>query len=139
NPEGETKPAFEAALVTVSGRHISVYGVEIDLRMETRDVVFHKGADAKGDAVLVAQRAREGQLVLSAAQLDLEEAIGRIAGERARSTAPSTRPRKSGSVSGARKRHEMWLANRRGGRAARRRRDRARPPLGHVERRRDIS
>jgi hypothetical protein len=84
NPEGETKPAFEAALVTVSGRHISVYGVAIDLRMETRDVVFHKGADAKGDAVLVAHKAREGQLVLSAAQLDLEEAIGRIAGGRAR-------------------------------------------------------
>ena len=40
NPEGETKPAFEAALVTVSGRHISVYGVAIDLRMETCDVVF---------------------------------------------------------------------------------------------------
>jgi len=82
--EGETKPAFEVALVTVSGRHVSVYGVAIDLRMETRDVVFHKGADAKGDAVLVAQRAREGQLVLSAAQLDLEEAIGRIGGGRAR-------------------------------------------------------
>jgi hypothetical protein len=84
NPEGETKPAFEAALVTVSGRHISVYGVAIDLRMETCDVVFHKGADAKGDAVLVAHKAREGQLVMSAAQLDLEEAIGRIAGGRAR-------------------------------------------------------
>src|SRR5205807_10434926 len=81
---GGTQAAFEVALVTVSGRHISVYGVEIDLRMETRDVVFHKGADAKGDAVLVAQKAREGQLVLSAGQLNLEEAIGRIAGERAR-------------------------------------------------------
>jgi hypothetical protein len=84
NPEGETKPALEAALVTVSGRHISVYGVAIDLRMETRDVVFHKGTDAKGDAVLLAHEAREGQLVVSAAQLDLEAAIGRIAGERAR-------------------------------------------------------
>src|SRR5260370_25358808 len=84
NREGETKPAFEAALVTASGRHISVYGVAIDLRMETCDVVFHKGADAKGDAVLVAHKAREGQLVLSAAHLGLEEAIGRIAGGRAR-------------------------------------------------------
>src|SRR5207244_11374117 len=64
NPEGETKPAFEAALVTVSGRHISVYGVAIDLRMETRDVVFHKGADAQGDAVLVEQKSRAGKLGL---------------------------------------------------------------------------
>src|SRR5437879_11297299 len=49
-----------------------------------RDVVFHKGIDANGDAVLVIHRAREGQLVLSAAQLNLEEAIGRLGGEKAR-------------------------------------------------------
>jgi len=82
--EGETTLAFETAAVTVSGRNVSVGGVRIDLRMEMRDVVFHKGADANGDAVLVIHRAREGQLVVSAAQLDLEEAIGRLGGEKAR-------------------------------------------------------
>jgi len=82
--EGETALAFEAAVVTVSGRNISVRGAPLDLRMEMRDVVFHKGADANGDAVLVIHRAREGHLALSAAQLDLEEAIGRLGGEKAR-------------------------------------------------------
>src|SRR5207237_5306637 len=47
-------------------------------------VVVDKGTDANSDAVLVLQKAREGHLVISAAQLDLEEAIGRIGGERAR-------------------------------------------------------
>src|SRR5207237_3379078 len=49
-----------------------------------RDVVFGKGADANGDALLLIHQAREGQLVISAAQLALEEAIGRIGGEKAR-------------------------------------------------------
>ena len=52
--------------------------------MEMRDVVFHKGADANGDAVMLIHRAREGQLALSAGQLELEEAIVRIAGAKAR-------------------------------------------------------
>ena len=82
--EGETTPAFEAAAVNVIGRNISVRGVRFDLRMEMRDVVFHKGSDANGEAVLLLHKAHEGQLVVSAAQLNLEEAIGRIAGERAR-------------------------------------------------------
>src|ERR1700720_3828989 len=82
--EGETKAAFEATVVTVIGRNISVRGVLIALRMEMRDVVFHQGADANGDAVLVIHRMREGHLVLSAAQLDLEEAIARLGGEKAR-------------------------------------------------------
>lgn len=82
--EGATALAFETAVVTVSGRNISVRGVPLDLRMEMRDVVFHKGVDATGDAVLVIHRAREGQLVVSAGQLDLEEAIGRLGGEKAR-------------------------------------------------------
>jgi hypothetical protein len=82
--EGETTLAFETAVVTVRGRNISVRGIPIDLRMELRDVAFHKGVDANGDAVLVIHRAGEGQLVVSAAQLDLEEAIGRLGGEKAR-------------------------------------------------------
>jgi hypothetical protein len=82
--ESETKLAFETAAVNVSGRNISVHGVPLHLRMEMRDVVFHKGTDANGDAVLLMQKAREGQLVVSAAQLNLEQAIARIGGERAR-------------------------------------------------------
>jgi hypothetical protein len=82
--EGQTAPAFETAAVTVSGRNISVRGVPLNLRMEMRDVIFHKGADANGDAVLVVHRAREGQLAISASQLDLEEAIARLGGEKAR-------------------------------------------------------
>jgi hypothetical protein len=82
--DGETARAFETAVVTMSGRNISVRGVPLDLRMEMRDVVFDKGADANGDAVLLINQAREGQLVISAAQLYLEEAIARIGGEKAR-------------------------------------------------------
>jgi hypothetical protein len=82
--EGETTLAFETAAVNVTGRNILVRGSPIDLRMEMRDVIFHKGTDANGDAVLVVHKAREGQLVISAAQLALEEAIARIGRERAR-------------------------------------------------------
>src|SRR5205807_8300850 len=82
--EGETTPAFESALVTLTGRNISVRGVRIDLRMEMRDVIFHKATDANGEAILLLHKARDGQPVISAAQLNLEEAIARIGGERAR-------------------------------------------------------
>jgi hypothetical protein len=82
--EGETALAFETAAVNVSGRNISVSGVPLNLRMEIRDIVFHKGTDANGDAVLVVHNARDGQLVLSAGQLGLEEAIARIGGAKAR-------------------------------------------------------
>jgi len=82
--EGETQRAFETAVVNVTGRNISVRGVPVDLRMEIHDVIFDKGADANGEALLVLHRAREGQLVLAAGQLNLEQAIIRIAGERAR-------------------------------------------------------
>ena len=77
---GETKLACEAALVTLSGRNVSVRGVPMDLRMEARDVVFHKGEDANGEVVLAAHKVRDGHIVVSAAQLDLEEAIAKIGG-----------------------------------------------------------
>jgi hypothetical protein len=82
--EGETSRAFEATLVTLNGRRVSIRGVPFNVRMEMRDVIFNKGTDAKGEAVLALHKVREGQLVISAAQLDLEGAIVRIAGERAR-------------------------------------------------------
>ncbi len=82
--EGETALAFEAAVVSVSGRKLAMSGIPLDVRMEIRDVVFDKGFDANGDAVLIIRRAREGQLMISTAQLGLEEAIARLAGARAR-------------------------------------------------------
>lgn len=82
--EGETSHAFDAALVTLNGRRVSVRGVPLNLRMELHDVIFHKGFDANRDALLLVRKVREGQLVISAAQLDLEGAIVRIVGERAR-------------------------------------------------------
>jgi hypothetical protein len=82
--EGETSLAFESSLVTINGRKISAGGVPLDLRTEMHDVVFDKGFDANGDAVLILRRAREGQLVLSASQLQIEEAFVRIVGAKAR-------------------------------------------------------
>jgi hypothetical protein len=82
--EGETNLAFEASMVTLSGRNISVRGIPLDLRLEMRDVVFHKGEDGNGQAVLVLQKARDGHAVVSAAQLALEEAIAKIGGREAR-------------------------------------------------------
>jgi len=82
--EGETGRAFECANINVSGRRLSVGGVPLDLRMEMRDVVCDWGHDANQDAVLILRSAREGQLVISASQLVLEESIVRIVGAKAR-------------------------------------------------------
>jgi hypothetical protein len=82
--EGETARAFETATITSTGRKVSVRGVPINLRMEMQDVIFDKGFDANGDALLILRKVREGQLVISAAQLELEQAIVRIVGGKAR-------------------------------------------------------
>jgi hypothetical protein len=82
--EGETQLAFETGIVGIFGRSMSIRGIPLDVRLEMRDVIFHRGADANGNALLIVRNAREGQLVLTSAQLDLEEAIVRLAGERAR-------------------------------------------------------
>jgi hypothetical protein len=82
--EGETGRAFEAAAVNVTGRRVSVGGVPLDLRMEMRDVICDWGYDANAEAVLIVRGARDGHLVLSTAQLQVEEAIVRIAGAKAR-------------------------------------------------------
>jgi hypothetical protein len=47
--------------------------------MEVRDVVFHKGQDENGDALLLVQKARDGHIVVSAAQLDIENAVAETA------------------------------------------------------------
>ena len=82
--EGETGRAFECANVSLTGRRLSLGGVPLDLRMEMCDVICDWGYDANAEAVLILRNAREGQLVVSAVQLQLEQAIIRIAGERAR-------------------------------------------------------
>ena len=82
--EGGTQPAFETSLVTINGRRISACGVPINLRSEMRDVNFDKGTDANGDAVLVLRHVRDGHLAISAVVLELEQAIIRIAGAKAR-------------------------------------------------------
>jgi hypothetical protein len=81
---GETKLAFEAAAVTLSARNLSVRGVPLNLRMEARDVVLHKGCDENGDAVLVGHKVRDGSLAVSASQLDLENGIAEMARQQGR-------------------------------------------------------
>lgn len=78
-PTGKTKHACEAAIVTVSARDVLVQGVPLNLRMEVRDVVFYSGKDESGLALLIVQKARDGQLVISATQADLENAIAEAA------------------------------------------------------------
>jgi hypothetical protein len=76
---GETKQACEAAIVTLSARNVPVQGAPINFRMEMRDVVFHKGQNENGEALLIVQKARDGHIVVSVAQLDLENAIAETA------------------------------------------------------------
>jgi hypothetical protein len=82
--EGETGRAFECANIEVSGKKLSIGGVPLDLRMEMRDAIFDWGYDANAEAVLILGSAREGQLVVSAAQLLLERAFIQIVGAKAR-------------------------------------------------------
>jgi hypothetical protein len=82
--EGETGRAFEAHAINLTGRRVSIGGVPLDVRMEMRDVIFDWGYDANNHAVLILRSARDGQLVISAAQLLLEESIIRILGAKAR-------------------------------------------------------
>src|SRR4029077_15107172 len=81
---GETKLACEAAIVTLSAHNVSVRGVPLDLRMEARDVVFHQGRDGNSEVVLIAHKVRDGQIVVSATQPDLENAIVEISDREAR-------------------------------------------------------
>jgi hypothetical protein len=75
---GEAKSGCEAAIVTLSGRNIAVQGAPMNLQLTARDVVFHEGRDEKGEALLLVHSVRTGHLVISAAQLDLENAIRQV-------------------------------------------------------------
>ena len=78
-PVGETKPACEAALLTISARKVRIEGAPVDLQLEARDIVFHEGHDANGDVLLLVHGLRTGNVLVSAAQLDMEKAIAEIA------------------------------------------------------------
>jgi hypothetical protein len=81
---GEPKPACEATIVTLSARNISVHGMPMDMRMEAHDVTFQSSKDESGNAVLIFHNARDGILVISTTQMELETAIERLAREQAK-------------------------------------------------------
>jgi hypothetical protein len=83
-PQGETSPAFEAATFSLSGRNISIRGVPLNLRLQAHDLDLHRGQDENGDAMLIINNVRDGTLSISAVQIDLENAIGKIAREQSR-------------------------------------------------------
>jgi hypothetical protein len=76
---GETKPACEAAVVSVSGRGLSLQGAPLNMQLSAQGLVFDQGRDDKGDALLLVKSVRSGHFVLSVAQLDLENAIHEMA------------------------------------------------------------
>lgn len=81
---GETKPACEAAQLSVSARRMQIEGAPLNLQLQARDIVFHEGRDADGDVVMLVHNLRSGHVHVSAAQLDLEKAIGEVAQREAR-------------------------------------------------------
>ena len=72
---GETKLSCEAALVTVSGRHVAIEKAPLNLQLTASDVVFHQARDGKGDALLLVNSLRKGHFKASVSQLDLENTI----------------------------------------------------------------
>lgn len=82
--KGETKPACEAGVLTVSARKMEIEGAPLNLQLEARDVVFHEGRDKDDNVVMLVENLRSGHVHVSAAQLDLENAIGEIARREAR-------------------------------------------------------
>ncbi|MFN2542243.1 MAG: hypothetical protein ABR514_08765 [Chthoniobacterales bacterium] len=72
---GDKKPAFEAALIRLSAQNVSIRSVPATIQIVARDVVLQKRDDANGQAVLLPDKIRDGQLIISAAQLDLEQAV----------------------------------------------------------------
>jgi hypothetical protein len=76
---GETKLSCEAALVTVSGRHLAIKKAPLNLQLSASDVVFHQGRDGNGEALLLVNSLRNGHFKASIAQLELENAIREMA------------------------------------------------------------
>lgn len=83
-PVGETKSACEAALLRLSARKVSVHGAPLNLQLEARNIVFHEGRDENGGLLLLVRNVRTGHVLISATQLDLENAIAELAKREAR-------------------------------------------------------
>lgn len=81
---GQSKSACEAGVLNVSARNIDLEGAPVNLKLEARDLVFHEGRDGDDNVVIVVQHLRAGHVHVSAAQLDLEKAIGQVAQREAR-------------------------------------------------------
>jgi hypothetical protein len=81
---GELKPAFEVATLNVNARAVRLHGTPIDLRLEARDVFLHQARDANGEIVLVGHKIRDGEISVSATQLDLEAVVAKIIAAQAR-------------------------------------------------------
>jgi len=81
---GATKLAFEVGTVDVTARNIRLHGTALDLRAGARGVFLDQGLDANGEIVLLPRKIRDGEISLSATQVDLEEAIAKVVAELAR-------------------------------------------------------
>jgi hypothetical protein len=81
---GEVKPGFEVAMLNVNARGVQLRGTPIDLRLEARDVFLHQARDANGEIVLFGHKIRDGEISISAMQLDLEAVVAKIITAQAR-------------------------------------------------------
>ncbi len=80
---GETKSACEAGRLTLGGRDIKIRGFPFNLQMTAQNLVIHSGRDESGQAVLVPESIRSGQVAIAASQQDLEKALGELARQEA--------------------------------------------------------
>ena len=78
-PQGETTHVFEAANLKISARDIFIRDLPVSGRLEAHDLDLHRGQDENGDAMLIIHRVHDGTLSISATQIDLEQAITKIA------------------------------------------------------------
>jgi hypothetical protein len=81
---GPIKPAFEVARIHVNARNVRFRGTPFDLRLDAGGAFLAQASDANGEIVLLPRRIGDGEICLSAAQIDLERAIASLITERAR-------------------------------------------------------
>ncbi len=79
--QGETSPVFEAANLSVSARDMSIHDLPLNGALLAHDLDLHRGQDENGDALLIVHRVRDGRLSISATQIDLENAVTKMARE----------------------------------------------------------
>lgn len=81
---GSGKPALHLAELHIHGNELSIGPGIADLRLGARDVRLNQVSDAKGDIVLVLQSAADGEVEISAAKDQVENAIATVAKAEAR-------------------------------------------------------